>query len=135
MSWDVLLHKTARGPYNHCNDIPEDESSIPLGSLEQVRAAICSVFAGTDWSKAAWRVYQGAVGSIEFNLGSAEPCDSVMLHIRAADDTVIAPIIKVCECLQCQALDCGTGAYLERSAQPNEGLSRWQTYRSRVVDG
>lgn len=132
MSWDVTVQRFSRGEYAEITEIPEDESCAPLGSRVEVQIAISKFFPSTDWSDPAWGKYESTDGSIEFNLGSDEPNTGFMMHIRASA-TVVPSIVTMCIAEHWQALDCGSGEFLVRSATPDAGLEQWIDYRKDVV--
>jgi len=120
MSWDVTVQRFSR-EYESVEDIPDTERCLPLGSRSEVHAAISHHFAATDWSDPAWGVFKSPDGSIEFNLGECEPNEGFMMHIRASAAAVQA-IVAMCIAQRWQALDCSTGAFLERVGNPSAGL-------------
>lgn len=132
MSWDITVHRFGR-EYAALEDIPEDETCLPLGSRSQVQAAISQIFQGTDWSDPAWGMYDSPLGSVEFNLGESEMNDGFMLHVRATE-RVVAMIVDLCKANRWQALDCSSSEFLELSSDSVAGLKAWTAYRNRVVD-
>ena len=126
------MQRFSRGEYAEITEIPEDESCAPLGSRVEVQIAISKFFPSTDWSDPAWGNYESTDGSIEFNLGSDEPNTGFMMHIRASA-TVVPSIVAMCIAEHWQALDCGSGEFLERSATPDAGLEQWIDVRKDVV--
>ncbi len=55
-----------------------------------------------------------------------------MMHIRASD-AVVPKIVAMCHAERWQALDCSTGAFLEKANDPAAGLEQWTAYRNQVV--
>ena len=133
MSWDVSVQRLSR-EYENVEDIPNDEQCVPLGTVKEVQAVIDKYFPGTDWSDPAWGIYDSEIGSIEFNMGKEEPNRGFMMHIRARAE-VVAPIVGMCLTEKWQAIDCGSGGFLEKSADPEAGLEQWQAYRDQIVRG
>lgn len=131
MSWDVSIMKFSQ-PYTSIQDIPDDETPLPIGSQAQVHAAVTKHFPGTDWSDAAWGIFDSPFGSVEFNLGKDDPAESMMLHVRASNE-IIAPIVAMCVEAGWNALDCSTGELLETADDPTAGLEGWRAYRDRVI--
>ena len=111
MSRDVSVHRFGR-VYASVGDIPGDEQCLPLGTQAEVRSAISRFFPGTDWREPAWGRYSSADGSIEFNMGEAEPSNGFMLHIRASGE-VVASILALCQEHGWQAIDVSRVAFLE----------------------
>jgi hypothetical protein len=131
MSWDVAVNRFSRA-YRTVEELPQDEVPLSLGPREFVHERVLRVFPGTDWSDPAWGVWNGPDGSIEFNLGNEEPAMGLMLHVRAKADVVPA-IIRLCRENGWQAMDCGSGDFLERRANPARGLLAWLAYRDRIM--
>jgi hypothetical protein len=131
MSWDITIQRFSRF-YTSIQQIPNDERCAPLGSQIEVRTAISQVFLGTNWSDPAWGTYDFAGGSIEFNMGKSEPNDGFMLHVRASQQ-VVPLIVALCRQNGWQALDCGSGEFLEQSNEPQAGLEAWAAYRNQVL--
>jgi hypothetical protein len=119
--------------YAAIEDIPEEETPLPLGFRSQVQAAISQIFQDTDWSDPAWGMYYSPLGSVEFNLGESEMTDGFMLHVRATE-RVVALIVDLCQANHWQALDCGSGDFLESSSDPAAWLKAWTAFRTRVID-
>jgi len=131
MSWDVSPFKFSQR-YHSVAEIPDDEQPLNLGSLEEVQSTVTSVFPGTDWADAHWGIFDGEVGSIEFNVGKNDPVQSLALHVRAGD-AIVDGILLLCERMGCQAIDLGSGSFLEQSDSPERGLQLWREYRDQIV--
>lgn len=129
MSWDISIFK-----FSHkCFSIGEtDVQILPLGTREEVQTSISNVFAGTDWSDPTWGIYEVPFGTVEFNVGKSEPVEGMMLHVRASEE-IVAPIVHLCVQQGWQALDVGTGDFLEQATVPEAGLQDWSDYRDRVI--
>jgi hypothetical protein len=132
VSWDFLIMRFSRR-YDTVADIPDDEKPQMIGPREDVHRAVLTLFPGTDWSDPAWGTWQGEAGSIEFNLGTDDPADSLMLHVRAGPP-VVPGIITLCLKNGWQGIDCWSGELLERSDDPTRGLNAWAEYRSRILN-
>lgn len=131
MSWDVTVQRFSR-EYAAIEDIPETERCLPLGSRAEIHVAISRHFPATDWSDPAWGIFDSPAGSIEFNVGRDEPNGGFMMHIRASA-AIVPSIVAMCAAERWQALDCSTGAFLERAEDPSAGLEQWVAYRNQVV--
>lgn len=131
MSWDVSIMKFSR-PYRAISEIPDDERPLSLGSRAYVHELVLREFPHTNWTDPAWGVWDGASGSIEFNLGESDPADGLMLHVRAGRD-VVASIVRLCLSNQWQGIDCSTGEFIEQSLEPTQGLDSWASHRDHVV--
>ncbi|NKA72570.1 hypothetical protein GO285_01482 [Ralstonia solanacearum] len=133
MSWDVSLIKFTRR-YRAIPEIPDDERPHPLGALAEVHAAVSEVFPKTNWSDPAWGIYDGAFGSIEFNVGRDDPVQSLALHVRASNE-IVNGILVLCKRLDCQAIDLSDSSFLDQSEHPTDGLEKWRAYRDQVLGG
>jgi hypothetical protein len=132
MSWDISICKFSRN-YERMEDIPDDERTLPIGEASIVRNAISKHFPKTNWSDPAWGVFDAPFGSIEFNIGPGQqPLGGFMLHVRAGEE-VVPPIVELCLAEGWQALDCGTGEFLEKVRVPEAGLHKWLQYRNHVL--
>lgn len=131
MSWDVTIMKFGQS-YGSVEEIPDDATPLPLGSTADVHAFVTKFFPGTDWSDAAWGIFDSPFGSIEFNLGKDDPAESMMLHVRASNE-IVAPIVAMCREYGWNALDCSTGELLEKSENPAEGIEVWRAFRDKVL--
>lgn len=131
MSWDISVQRF-RKEYHCLADIPNDEECVPLGSSAEVRAAIDRYFPAIDWSDPGWGRLDADFGSVEFNMGNAEPNCGFMMHIRASGE-VVPMIVAMSLSERWQALDPNAGTFLEKSAQPVAGLEDWAAYRAQVV--
>lgn len=46
---------------------------------------------------------------MEIDLGTDDPVDSIMLHVRGAGGDALAAVFRIAGALGCRALDCSTG--------------------------
>ena len=130
MSWDVSIIKLSKR-FDFTADIPESERPLSLGSRTSVHAAVSREFPGADWTDPAWGTWDGPHGSIEFNIGEADEVDGFMLHVRAEPE-IVPMIVALCISNDWQGLDCSTGQFLEKSADPAVGLRGWRDYANRI---
>ncbi|MFI6056430.1 hypothetical protein ACIBCO_41065 [Streptomyces violascens] len=130
MSWDVILLHLPDDVVS-VRDIPDGYTPAPLGQQQDILAAVARAAPEADLSDPAWGELSGATWSIELNIGSDDPVDSIMLHIRGSGDDVLASVTRLAEALGCKALDCSTGDLL--SAQDPAGWRAFQNYRDRIV--
>lgn len=132
MSWDVSIFKFRRA-ITSLTELSDDDAPFAIGTRAQVHAAVAAVFSDTDWSDAAWGMWESEHGSIEFNLGTDDPADGMMLHVRAAP-AVIPLILDLCEANGWLAVDCSEGEVMTRGQHPERGLEAWQAFRDQVID-
>lgn len=131
MSWDVLLlrlpaHVTSVG------EVPDDYTTPPLGRRQDVLAAVNQTLPEADLSDPAWGELLGAGWSMELNIGSKDPVDSIMLHIRGSGDDVLTPVFQLAAALDCKVLDCSEGDLI--TPQGTSGWHAFQEFRDRVID-
>jgi len=109
----------------------EADPMLPLGPRPAVIRQISEVFEGTDWSDPAWGRWRGREGSIEFNVGDDDDVESVLLHVRAADE-VVARIVALVTAHGWRALDTTTMEFLTAPSDIG-GVSGWRAFRDRVL--
>lgn len=114
-------------------DIPDDFQPEPLGERAALIAAIRDVAPSADFTDPAWGELVTPAFVIEFNMGSEEVVDSMMLHVRGG-----GPVVDFIDALLThlgrRAIDCTEGEFFNSPAS-GESLRAWQAYRDRVVDG
>ncbi|WP_327132400.1 hypothetical protein OG311_16355 [Streptomyces sp. NBC_01343] len=130
MSWDVLLLRLP-DDITSVQEIPADCSPDPLGRRHDVLAAVAQVCPEADLSDPTWGEFSGAGWSIEFNIGSEDPADSVMLHIRGSGDDVLIHVFRLAEALRCRVLDCAGGDLI--TPGQTSGWHAFQQFRDRLV--
>jgi hypothetical protein len=130
MSWDVLLLR-----------LPDDvtsmegvryEDAMPLGRKPWVLDAVRRVLPGADLTDSEWGSVFGPSWSIELSIGSDDPVESIMLHVRGSGDDVLAPILRLTAELGCRALDSSSGALIS-SPEQTSGWHAFQEFRKRVI--
>lgn len=131
MSWDISIIKFSQS-YESIDQIPDKAQTLPLGAKSAVHEAVSQFFPSTDWSDSAWGVFDSPYGSIEFNLGSDDPAQSMMLHVRASNE-IISPIVALCKEQGWSAVDSGSGDFLDKVDNPEAGLETWRAYRDHVL--
>jgi hypothetical protein len=130
MSWDVLLLHLP-DDITSAQDIPDDYAPRPLGRLHEVLATVSRAEPEADLSDPTWGDLTGPTWSIELNIGSEDPVDSIMLHIRGSGDVVLASVFRLADAFGCKVLDCSSGDLITP-----EGPSGWhafQEFRDRAV--
>lgn len=130
MSWDISVCKFGQN-YQSVADIPATASILSLGARSAVSALISQIFTGTVWDDPSWGVFDSAVGSIEFNMGTALDCQGFMMHVRASE-AVVPLIVELCKVNQWQGIDCQSGEFIEKANDPSLGLQSWQDYRAKI---
>lgn len=61
---------------------------VPLGTREEVIAAICRTFTGAQFSSEASGTYEGKDFFLEFYL-SSDPCEGFMVAVRGGGSAII----------------------------------------------
>lgn len=111
-----------------------DDFAAPLGPREEVLAAIAKATPTADLTDPSWGVLEeSGEWSIELNIGSREPVNSVMLHVRGGGDVDVA-IFTLANALECGVLDCSDGELLTPEST-GDGWQAFQEYRDRVLGG
>ncbi|MBT2364069.1 hypothetical protein J7E88_01650 [Streptomyces sp. ISL-10] len=130
MSWDVILLRLPAG-VTSVQEIPADYTPESLGRRDDVLAAVIQAVPDVDLSDPAWGELSGPTWSIELNIGSEEPVDSVMLHIRGSGDDVLTPVLRLADALRCKALDCAEGDLI--TPGQTSGWHAFQQFRDRAT--
>lgn len=131
MSWDVLLLRLP-DTVTSVQEIPDDYASPSLGRQQDVLSAVKRAIPQVDLSDPTWGDLVGPDWSIELNIGSEDPVDSIMLHIRGSGDDALAPVFSLTAALECKALDCSRGDLL--TPQDASVWHTFQEFRDRVID-
>lgn len=121
MSWDVLLLRLP-GHVTSMEDVRSDDGTPPLGRKPWVLGAV----------HPTWGQVEGPGWSIELNIGSDDPVDSIMLHVRGSGDDALAPIFRLAAELGCRVLDCSEGDLISSPGETS-GWHAFQEFRDRVT--
>lgn len=133
MSWDVLLLNLPPG-IETIDQVPDD-FDVNLGPLQAVLTALNQVFDGQiDLRDKTWGMLEGERYSIEFNIGSKDPCGSIMLHVRG-EDSAIEPIKALCVHTGWSAFDTSSGELVDFHGDAAVGLRTWREWKERVLPG
>ncbi|MGA4837672.1 hypothetical protein [Streptomyces sp. G45] len=130
MSWDVLLLRLP-DDVTSLEEIPSGHTPAPLGRRHEVLAAVTEAVPEVDLSDPAWGELHGPTWSIELNIGSGDPVDSIMLHIRGSGDDALTPALRIAASLRCGAIDCAEGSLLAPGR--TSGWHAFQEFRDRVT--
>ena len=130
MSWNVILMNVS----SHIDDPEQLKENPPadLGAKETVLAGIHRRFPEFDFSDPAWVRMHNDDFSMEFNIGDADPIQTIMLNIRGSD-RVIAMLRVLCQHFGWRALDTTTGKFIDFDDDPARGLRLWREYKDKVV--
>ena len=130
MSWDILIQDLPRDIASVA-DVPDGFRPHPLGLRSDVIAAICDLAPSSDFSDPTWGELVTPEFVIEFNLGSDEIVDSMMLHVRGggAAPSFVAALL---ERLDTRAIDCSAGEFFNVKAA-DQSFADWQAFRDSVL--
>lgn len=107
-------------------------STQPLGNRVDLIDAIREVCPTADFSDPSWGELATPDFVIEFNMGSKEVVDSMMLHVRGG-----GPVVDFIDALLTRrgrrTIDCSEGEFLS-PATSAESLRSWQMYRDSVIE-
>lgn len=130
MSWDVFLLRLP-DDITSVQEIPADHTPAPLGWRDDVLAAVARAVPEADLSDPGWGTLSGPTWSIELNIGSNDPVESIMLHIRGSGDDVLTPVFRLAESLRCGVIDCTDGEVI--APGQSSGWHSFQQFRDQVV--
>lgn len=131
VSWDISIMDLPSDAASVA-DIPDDFQPQPLGDRAELIAAIREVAPSADFTDPAWGELVTPDFVIEFNMGSEEVVDSMMLHVRGggrAVDFIDALLTR----LGHRAIDCSEGEFFT-SAASAESFRSWQDYRDSAIE-
>jgi hypothetical protein len=132
VSWDVFIFD-APASATSVDQIPQDFKPPPLGTASHVRQRLRESLPDLDLSDPAWGHLVGPTWSIELNIGSDAPVDSIMLHVRGSGDDVLAAIAQIVALVGGRALDISTGDFLTDDPTETAGWQGFQRYRDKVL--
>ncbi len=130
MSWDVMIFNTTGSVRPHIEQFTESDYQ-PLGSAVDVRERLSNIVPDIDWTDPAWGIYEGDGFSIEFNVGTEDPIDTMMLHARGSGDAIKA-IVNFARPLGWSALDCSTDEFLDLDRPSHDGWEEFKVFRNKV---
>jgi hypothetical protein len=131
MSWDVFVF--AAPSDIKAADLPSDFRLDPLGAAVDVRRVLIERFPAMDLSDPAWGRLVGASWSIEVSIGSDDPVDSIMLHVRGGGDDVLDVVAGVATAVGGRALDVSSYEFLDPRTPDPAVWQAFQDYRDRVI--
>ena len=114
VSWDILL---MRSDYPSMGEFPEDYTPPPLGEGALVRSKLQARVPSIVFHEPTWAQVQGSGWSIDATVGSEEPVESILLHVRGGKDA-LGVVRSMADALGARALDCSTGKFIDFSNPP-----------------
>ncbi|MEU0487795.1 hypothetical protein ABZ249_01100 [Nocardiopsis sp. NPDC006139] len=132
MSWDVLLMRFPEDAVS-VDDLSDDDPPPPIGPAAEVLHRIRTAFPETNLSDPTWGILEDREDgwSMELGIGSEDPVQSIMLHIRGGGDPV-TPLRRMARLLDCRALDCSDGEFFSDEGG-GESWEEFQAYRDQVI--
>ncbi|MGW3493099.1 hypothetical protein [Streptomyces sp. NPDC001020] len=130
MSWDVLLLRLP-DDVTSMQCLPDEYEPTPLGRRDDILATVTRAVPEADLSDPTWGEILGPTWSMELNIGSEDPVDSVMLHIRGSGDDVLTTVFRLAEALCCKVFDCAEGDLI--TPGQTSGWHTFQQFRDRVI--
>jgi hypothetical protein len=130
VSWDVLIMRVPDG-VKRAADLPEDFDHR-LGTSAEVRSRLLEIFPRLDLCDPARGYLEGDHYSIVFSLGSEDPCEAIMLHVRGGEGSV-APVETLCRATGWGAFDTTESEFIDFEAPDSgKGFDAWRAFRDRV---
>jgi hypothetical protein len=128
MSWDVVLLKTK------INLVDKNANPDNLGKKDEIIERLTTLLPTLDYSDTSWGIFTDKNFSIEFNTGTDDIVETIMLHIRGGGDPLV--IIKIiCDSENWFALDCSTTEYIDTDNLSKESWENFQKFRDKIIDG
>ncbi|MEU4472929.1 hypothetical protein [Micromonospora sp. NPDC023888] len=115
------------------DQLPQDFDPLPLGTGPHIKRCLRETFPDLDLADPAWGQLVGPTWSIEFNIGSDDPVDSIMFHVRGGGDDVLAVVARIVAVTGGRALDISTGEFLTGDCPQTAGWNGFQQYRDQTL--
>ncbi|NNF14047.1 MAG: hypothetical protein HKN72_12525 [Gemmatimonadetes bacterium] len=132
MSWDIYVQ-----------DIPDDVMSVedmpdgflprPLGRRSDVLAGIRRAAPDIRFADDQWGSIEGPGYSVEVNIGSRDPIQSVALHVYGGDQSVYL-VHDILAALNARAFDPSNPSGIFSLPESADGFRRWREYRATVLE-
>lgn len=131
MSWDVSIENIPSS-YAKYEDLPEGYEPPPLCSRKELEKIVFRLFPRIQSNEEkTWFNLEGPDYSIEFDSGTEDPVDSVMLLVRG-QATALEPIRRFCDATGWRAVDTSTGDFIDWRNNPDKGFAGWRAFRERI---
>lgn len=131
MSWDVSIENIPLS-YARYEDLPEGYEPPPLCTRKELEEIVFRLFPGIlSNEEKTWFNLEGPDYSIEFDSGTEDPVDSVMLLVRGQAGA-LEPIRRFCDATGWRAVDTSTGDFIDWNNNPDEGFAGWRAFRDRI---
>ena len=132
MSWDVVMVRTKTNG-EALKDIA-GENIVPFTQTEiaeAVKNAAAALGAAYDCADLSYQHLGCGGWSIEFNVGGETEAESVMLHVRGAEEPKEA-FALISSALNARLVDCGTGEFITQGGAGS--FERRKKYRDGILD-
>lgn len=123
MSWDVLFQDFPKNIHS-LDHVPSDFTPQDLCSRTYYEEMMSSLFPDINRDDRFWMILENEDYSIEFNSGTEENLDSLMLHIRGNEKSVEV-IQKICDYSGWKAVDCTAGEFIDFNKVPDHVLENY----------
>jgi hypothetical protein len=110
-----------------------EENTPPLGTRDDVLAAIGSALPEADLSSDPYVRIEGETFTVELWLGEDEPVGHLGIRAQGGDE-IVEVLARLCAHTGWRALDYSTGDFLDKADDPAAGLRGWRAFRDRVID-
>ena len=135
MGWDVYIMDFSevpiRGDVPDWDQLPKDWQPGPVGPKKDLIAKILEILPTTNFSDPTWGQYAGEGFSVEFNVGSEDPIESIMLHVRGGEAAVDC-VNRLIKHLEVRALDTTTGKLIDPDGH-TDGMRLWREFRDQIL--
>ena len=132
MSWDVVMVRTKTNG-EALKDIA-GENIVPFTQTEiaeAIKKAVAALGASCDCADLSYQHLCCGGWSIEFNVGGEPEAESVMLHVRGAEEPKEAFAI-ISSALNARLIDCSTGEFITHDGAGS--FERGKKYRDGIRD-
>ena len=132
MSWDISFTQ-AETPPPPVAEMPDDWRGVAWGPAADLRAALSAQFPAIDWSDPLWGIYDGAGFSMEFDLGSDDPVEGFVVHMRGGGEAAITAVERLLALPGWYGLDCAAEEWVHHGADLRASWERFQSARDTVT--
>lgn len=132
MSWDVVMVRTKTNGEALKDIAGENIVHFTQTEIaEAVKNAAAALGASYDCADPSYQHLGCGGWSIEFNVGGEPEAESVMLHVRGAEEPKEA-FALISSALNARLIDCGTGEFITQDGAGS--FERWKKYRDGILD-
>lgn len=131
MSWDIFVQDLPADA-STVAEIPDDFVPRDIGKRSDIIAKICEVIPDANFSDPTWGLIDGDDWSIEVNVGDAETCTGLALHVRGGDQAIGA-IDAIMRALGLRAIDSQTGEFFVAGPVAQASFRKWREFRNSVI--